>query len=98
MTNNEPRTHTTDDGMVMYDMDDAIAEIRDCIRDAGPGAGVDNELLDMATSLIMDIAESLTRTDVDAIMNAAHAVDPTESNVAAEIRDTIRDNTEFDLV
>ena len=96
MTNNESRTHTTDDGMVTYDMDDAIMEIADCIRDAGTCCD-DGESLEMAMSLIMDIAESLTRDDVDNIMNAAYAVDPSLSGVGAEIRDTIRDNTEFDV-
>jgi hypothetical protein len=96
MTNNgTPRFHTTDDGMVTYDMDDAVAEITDCIRDTNDHT--DEASLDIATSLIMDVSESLTRDDVDNIMNAAYAVDPSLSRVGAEIRDTIRDNTEFDV-
>jgi hypothetical protein len=43
---------------------------------------------------IIDIEPALTQPLADEIMTLARAVDPTESNIAAEIRDAIRDNHE----
>ncbi|THV42710.1 hypothetical protein [Glycomyces buryatensis] len=37
----------------------------------------------------------LTPADANVIMAVMHSIDPTESGVAASVRDTIRDNTEL---
>lgn len=41
--------------------------------------------------------EEMTQKHADALMTLAHSVDPTESTIAAELRDVIRDNTELDV-
>lgn len=41
-----------------------------------------------------DDAIQLTQRDVDEIMTFVRAIDPTDSNIAAEARDAIRDNFE----
>lgn len=51
-----------------------------------------------ALDLIIDVCDELTVTDADDIYDAALALDPTASDLAADVRDTIRDNTEHDLL
>lgn len=49
-------------------------------------------LLDYIPDAIVAELPALTQTDADAIMTLARKIDPTESNVAANVRDTLRDN------
>lgn len=53
--------------------------------------------IDEALDMIATYADELTQDDVDTLMNAAEALDPTYSGIAAEVRDAIRDNTEHDF-
>lgn len=53
--------------------------------------------IDEALDMIATYADELTQDDVDTLMNAAEALDPTYSGIAAEVRDVIRDNTEHDF-
>lgn len=50
--------------------------------------------IDTILDMVMDIAGDMTILNVITIMDAARMVDPTESGIAAEIRDTIRDNSD----
>jgi hypothetical protein len=54
--------------------------------------------IDNATEHILMCADELTLDDVTRIMDAAKLTDPSESADAAQIRDAIRDNTDFDLI
>lgn len=63
---------------------------------------INNFLLDpdeLACEALCDflITYPLTSDEAHEVMHAAHTLDPTESFHAAHIRDTIRDNFEFDL-
>lgn len=59
-------------------------------------------LLSYVPDAVLEIAEdddddpetalNLTASDADVIMTFAREIDPTESNIAAAVRDTIRDN------
>jgi hypothetical protein len=49
---------------------------------------------DTILEMVMDVAADMTILNVITIMDAARMVDPTESGIAAEIRDTIRDNSD----
>lgn len=62
------------------DLDEILAMIAD-----GDG--------DCAADAIVDVADDLTEDDVTTIMAAARKLDPTDSGMAADIRDAIRDNT-----
>jgi hypothetical protein len=46
---------------------------------------------------IMDYADYLTETDCLTIIDAARVADPTFSGVGAEIRDALRDNTNYNI-
>lgn len=93
MTNNEIPEITDDEAATIVadaqrgSLEAAVADII---------ANVDDDV-EWALDLIIDFADEFTRYIVDAIMAAAYAVDPTLSGVGADIRDTIRDNTEFDI-
>lgn len=65
------------------------------------------EIIEILSSLIPDAIVSaldaadddeeifqLTQRDADEIMSFVRLIDPTDSNIAAEVRDTIRDNIE----
>lgn len=55
-------------------------------------------LADDIADAMIDIADLITHDAAHAIMTAAHRPDPTESHFAAILRDTLRDNTPFDLI
>lgn len=75
----EKVTALTDDDVIKY----LASYIPDAILAEIENDDEDNSLAD------------LDQTKSDAIIDFARRVDPTESNIAAEIRDTIRDN--FDI-
>lgn len=70
---------------------DSHAEIIDAVRNLS-----DNDIIAIMTlplaDAIMNRADELTQSEADEIMTLVRMIDPTESNIAAEIRDTIRDN------
>lgn len=73
---------------------DTHAEIIDAVRTLS-----DDDLVAIVTLPMSDAImqlEELTQSDADDIMTLVRRVDPTDSNIAAEIRDTIRDT--FDNV
>jgi hypothetical protein len=62
-------------------------------------ASTDDSIYDAAYSLADDIItmpHTITRPLARAIMRAARSHDATDSDIAAIIRDTIRDNCDFD--
>jgi hypothetical protein len=65
-------------------------------------ADVANEILngdvDSALDLIVTFADEITNDDVTQIMDAAREIDPTFSGDGADIRDALRDNTDFDII
>jgi hypothetical protein len=68
---------------------ETTATIATIVADITTGGDMDTIL-----DAVMDIAGDMTILNVITIMDAAHTVDPTESGIAAEIRDAIRDNSD----
>lgn len=70
---------------------DSHAEIIDAVRSLS-----DNDIIAIITlplaDAIMNRADELTQSEADEIMTLVRRIDPTDSFIAAEIRDTIRDN------
>lgn len=70
---------------------DSHAEIIDAVRQLS-----DNDVIAIITlplaDAIMNRADELTQSEADEIMTLVRKIDPTDSNIAAEIRDAIRDN------
>lgn len=58
---------------------------------------IDARYYNAACDMIITHADDLTPDDADAIMTHARALDPAESDHAALIRDTLRDNTELTI-
>lgn len=58
---------------------------------------IDDNEIDSALVRILDYADYLTENDVAEIMDAARVADPTFSGVGAEIRDALRDNTNYTI-
>lgn len=56
-----------------------------------------DDCIDALADTILATADELTDTDIAAIMRTLLIIDPTLSTYAALIRDTIRDNTDFDF-
>lgn len=74
-------------------------ELIDCMTLDLLAADTDAKL-DAACRDLCDAIATIASIDIHtarAIMLAAHAHDPSESSHAAHLRDTIRDNTDFDL-
>jgi hypothetical protein len=61
-------------------------------------AAIDDNEIDEALDLIEGNGDRLDHNDCMAIYAASQKIDPTFSGVGAEIRDTMRNNTDFDLV
>jgi hypothetical protein len=49
-------------------------------------------MIDAMTDLIIVLNDDVTQPQADAWMSAVRVFDPTDSNVAATVRDAIRDN------
>lgn len=58
---------------------------------------IDDNEFSRACDTIIDHADEITADDASQIMNAARIADPTFSGPGAEIRDTLRDNTELTI-
>lgn len=58
---------------------------------------IDDNETDRAIDSIIRFADHLTEVDVAQIMDAARVADSTFSGPGAEIRDTLRDNTNYDI-
>lgn len=59
---------------------------------------IDDNEIGRACDTIIRVADQLHQHHVDQIMVAARVADPTLSGVGAEIRDTIRDNTDHRII
>lgn len=70
---------------------DSHAEIIDAVRNLTDADVIAIITLPLADA-IMNRAEELTQSEAEEIMTLVRRIDPTDSNIAAEIRDAIRDN------